>query len=248
MFCVLVASSDGRKDIFDVCFAHSERIWKDCDWPRYVGLTHAWPDQHGFKVVRSRQVEWRKAVADYVDALPEEIRYILLMVEDTLFMEPVDAARLNKEAWWAANSDVPYLRLVPISRSWPARILDFPSEGHELISPLNPYYSSTEMALWRRSYLRKLLDLPADAWQFEDHVLGPGHWAVDKAVFVQHQIVQKGRWNWAAPRLLRSQGLSIGDNPRVFQTWYAWLRGHWQNLNFALFGFTSVRIKRWLRH
>ncbi len=252
MIAVLVASSDDRKDIFDICFAHSERIWRDCDWPRYVGLTHAQPDQHGFKVVTSPQREWRLAVADYVDALPADIRYILLMVEDTLFIEPVDGKKLSQSGWWIASAKASYLRLVPITRNWFSKMLKASVCLYEMHFPVeqipksNPYYSSTEMAIWERGYLRGLLNLPANAWQFEHHISDREHYAVLSPVLKQHQIVQKGHWNRDAPRLLQSQGLSIGRNSRPFQTRGAWLRGKWQNINFAMFGFASVRIKQWL--
>ncbi len=247
-FCVLVASSDNRKDIFNICFAHSRQIWEDCDWPRYIGLTTPHEDQYGFKVVTSPQHEWRRAVAGYIDALPSEIRYILLMVEDTLFLEPIDAATLARAANWLWSAGLPYLRLTPIRRSWIGKMMHAMrmrgDKEFEIIPPTDPYYSSTEMAIWKRDYLRKLLDLPADAWTFERHVSSWEHRAVTIPVFNQHQIVQKGRWNRVAPRLLARQGISL-DSRRPFQTRLAWLRGKWQNLNFALFGFATLRIRRW---
>ncbi len=251
IFCVLVACSDDRKDIFDICFAHSDRIWRDYQLPRYVGLTSAQPDQHGFKVVTSPHKEWRKAVADYVDALPGEIEYILLMVEDVLFLEPVNCTELIFLARDMRKNKMLYLRLAPLCRNWLGWLMDVWDTGLDMndyrkIPRNEPYYSSTEMVIWDRNYLRRLLEYPVDAWSFE-HIVNSDHWAVWKRFLNQHQIVQKGHWNRAAPRLLRKQDLSIGRNSRPFQTWSAWLRGHWQNLNFALFGFTSVRIKRWLR-
>lgn len=251
-FCVLVASSDDRKDIFDVCFAHSERIWAECNWPRYVGLSSPHPKQYGFEIVTANPTgNWCKDVAQYVDNLPQRHTHILLMVEDALFLEPVDGEALDEAAYKAIAYDFSYLRLVPQRKTWFGKMfssLAFDSlSGFDLISLAAPYYSSTEMVLWKRDYLRALLDRPADAWSFENLTSPVGHWAVRYPVFKQHQIIQKGCWNRDAPRYLAKAGLPPPPPDRRYQSLFARLRGHWQNINFALFGFTSVRIKQWLK-
>lgn len=252
-FAILVTCSESRRDIFETCFAHSERIWAECDWPRYVGLTGLGDHEpiYGFKPVTSLRTDWRLATIDYLDALPSEIGYVLLMVEDTLFMRPVDGETLMEQAWWAQAAFAPYLRLVPIRRSPFGRLCHAALRigdlsGREIIPRSSPYYSSTELALWRRTYLRGLLNYETDAWEFENIVSRTVHWAVTYPIFEQHQIVQKGRWNWDAPRRLRQAGLPPPKPGRRYQSVPSRLRGHWQNLNFALFGFTSLRIKRWL--
>ncbi len=235
MIAVLVASADDRRDIFDTCFAHSDRIWAACPWPRYVGLNTPGPDLYGFKVIAAPPRPWCAQVAAYIDALPQEIDRILLMVEDTLFLEPVDIARVPE-------IHASYLRLVPLRRNWFARYFDG-TESPRLIPDNEPYYSATEMAIWERQYLRLMLTLPNDAWSFEHIVTSKEHFAVREPAFNQHQIVSRGRWSLDAPRLLAQVGLSIkGDRP--FQTAASRWRGIAQNVNFALFGFTLFRIRR----
>lgn len=254
-FCVLVTSSDDRKDIFDTCFAHSERIWKDCDWPRYVGFTTKdnQSEQYGFKVIESRLItrNWCQSVAAHIEELPPEHRYILLMVEDVLFTKPVDGKKLNKVATLACNADIRYLRLVPVTRNWAGRLLEKMVQiGYprlRLIERREPYYASTEMVLWERNYLLDMLRSGDDAWEFEHQIKEQTHWAVWEPLFEQHQLVQKGRWNRNAVKFLASQGLTLRQTARPFQTRAAQLRGWRENLSFALFGFTSFRIKRWLR-
>jgi hypothetical protein len=48
-FCVLVTSSDVARDVFEIVFQNTEAIWRDCDWPRFVGFTSKHPDIYGFK-------------------------------------------------------------------------------------------------------------------------------------------------------------------------------------------------------
>ncbi len=252
-YCVLVASSDSRKDIFDICFANSDHIWADCDWPKYVGLNSlpGPPQVHFGMVVAPATDDWCEQVKRYVDLLPPDIRYILLMVEDVLFMQPINAMLLDDIAKKMQASALNYLRLVPLRRNWLAKIVHWIEDSHREfpfreIEPNEPYYSSTEMAIWRRDHLLNQLGRANDAWDFE-HLTGTGgHWAVLAPVFDQHQIVQKGHWNWDAPKLVRQAGLIWHHSNRPFQTVRSRLRGHLANLSFALFGYTSFRLKRWM--
>src|SRR5664279_239635 len=95
-FCVLVSSSDRARDIFEIVFQNSEKMWRDCDWPRYVGFTSKHPDLYGFTALAAkRPSNWHGELGDQLDSLPEEIQYVMLTFEDALFMTPVDGAALN---------------------------------------------------------------------------------------------------------------------------------------------------------
>ena len=64
-FCVLVSSSDRGCDIFEIVFQNAETIWRDCDWPRYVGFTSKHPDIYGFTAVAAkRPSDWRGELGD----------------------------------------------------------------------------------------------------------------------------------------------------------------------------------------
>jgi hypothetical protein len=92
------AEVSGRiaRDIFEIVFQNAETIWRDCDWPRFVGFTSKHPDIYGFKVLAAKgPCDWRQAVGDYLDALPEQIEYLLRIDEDALFMSPVDGTKLD---------------------------------------------------------------------------------------------------------------------------------------------------------
>src|SRR5581483_10676543 len=95
-FCVFVASSDRAHDIFEIVFQGSDTIWRGCDWPRFVSFTSQHPDIYGFKALAAKsKSDWRGELGQQIDALPANIEYVLLLVEDTLFMSPIDAAKLN---------------------------------------------------------------------------------------------------------------------------------------------------------
>src|ERR1700687_4087489 len=210
-FCVLVTSSDRARDVFEIVFQNAQTIWRDCNWPRFVGFTSKHPDLYGFTTLAAKgPSHWRPGVGDYLDALPNEIEYVLRIDEDALFMSPVDGDKLNAIADLMVRENLSYVSLLPVYRNLPGRIIEyFRRKLHN--SPLRPisfsepYYSSVAVVIWKRIYLRTLLQQPGTIWEFEHTVTNERHYAVWEPVVEQSQIVTKGRWDLRAPRLLANQ-------------------------------------------
>jgi hypothetical protein len=249
-FCVFVSSSDRARDIFEIVFQNAETIWRDCDWPRYVGFTSKRPDIYGFTALAAKSPsDWRGELGDQLDLLPDEIEYVLRLDEDALFMSPVNGTELNAIADLMVREDLSYVSLVPVMRNLPGRILEYfrrklDKRPLRPISFSEPYYSSVAVAIWKRSYLRSLLRQPGTIWEFEHIITKERHYAVWKSVFDQDQIVTKGKWSFRAPRKLARQGLSLANSKREFQTYRAWMRGFRQKITFQAVGFLSFRIRR----
>jgi hypothetical protein len=252
-FCVLVTSSDSGRDIFETVFQNAETIWCDCDWPRFVGFTSRHPDLYGFKALAAkRPFEWRQAVIDYLDALPERIEYVLRMDADALFMAPVDGDRLNAIADLMVRKDLAYVSLVPVRRNLPGRIVEYfkrklDKRPLRLISFSEPYYSSVALAIWKRTYLRSLLPKEGTIWEFEHTITSVPHYAVWEPVLDQDQIIIKGKWALRARQQLARQGISLAHSTREFQSAGAYLRGVRERISFHLAGFLSFRIRRRLK-
>ena len=67
-FCLFVSSSDRARDVFEIVFQNSEKMWRDCDWPRYVGFTSKHPDMYGFKAIPAKAPSgWREELGDQLD-------------------------------------------------------------------------------------------------------------------------------------------------------------------------------------
>jgi hypothetical protein len=249
-FCVLVTSSDRGRDIFEIVFQNAEIIWRGCDWPRYVGFTSKHPDIYGFwALAAKRPSDWRGEVGDYLDAIPDHIEYVLRIDEDALFMSPIDGAKLNAIADLMVHEGLSYVRLVPVTRNIPGRLVEYcrqmlTKRPLRPISFTEPYYSSVELAIWKRSYLRSLLRQPGTIWEFEHTVTNERHYAVWQPFVEQHQIVARGKWNLNASRLLARRGLSLSHSKREFQTFRSWLRGLRERGSFQIAGFVSFRIRR----
>jgi hypothetical protein len=249
-FCVFITTSDRARDIFEIVYRNSETIWRDCDWPRYVGLTTDHPDMYGFKVLTAKAPGgWRAEMLDQFEWLPDEIEYVLRIDADALFMESINGSELNAIADLMVEGDLSYVRLVPVTRNFAGSIIEYfrrkiDKSPLRRISFSEPYYSSVELAIWKRSYFTKLLRDPGTQWEFEHAVTDQPHYAVWKPLVEQHQIVTRGKWNRDAPRLLARQGLSLAHSNREFLSFGSWLRTMRESISFQIAGFLSFRLRR----
>jgi hypothetical protein len=249
-FCVLVNSSDGGRDIFEIVFQNSEKTWRSCDWPRYAGFTTQHPDRHGFKAVTAKGVSgWREQLGAQLDNLPAEIEYVLRLEEDFLFLSPVDGEKLNAIAELMVLENLVYVNLQQVARNLPGSAIEFIRKklSKKLLRPLSfsePYYSSLTPAIWNRNYLRELLRRPGNIWEFEHIVTDRRHHAVWETVLDYDGIVTKGKWNFRAERQLARQGLSLANSRREFQPAESRFRGIRQRITFALVGYLGLRIRR----
>ena len=249
-FCILVAASDRAKDIFEITFQNADTIWRDVDWRRYVGFTTKHPDILGFKSLSAKSdVEWRGRVGDYLDSLPDEIRYVMLIVEDYLFTSPVDRMELNAVAEQIYRNDLAYVRLVPVHRNFLGGVFEYfrrttTKQPLRTLASWEPYYSSVEPAIWKRDYLRALLLQSGTVWEFEHIVSTEPHYAVWRPAVRYVGIVGREKWHREAPRLLEQQGSSLGNSTRARQTVKFELRRIREKISFTMFGYLSFRIRR----
>jgi hypothetical protein len=249
-FCVLVTASDHTKDIFDITFQNSETIWRECDWPRYVGFTSKHPDAFGFKSLAAKTgADWRSRLVDYLDGLPDPIQYVMPVIEDYLFTSPVSGPELNALADVIVRNDLAYVRLIPVGRNLYGRGIErlrrvFDKRPVRLLARSEPYYSSLNVAIWKRDYLRSLLRQPGTVWQLEHVVSTERHYAVWHPVVRYRPLVGKGKWYRQTPRLLAEQGLSLGNSKRAFQDLRFELQSIREKIVFEVVGYLSFRLRR----
>jgi hypothetical protein len=249
-FCVLVSSSDRGRDIFEVVFQNADTIWRDCDWPRFVGLTTEHPNLYGFKALAAKAPsDWRGELSDQLDNLPPEIQYVLLTFEDALFTSPVDGGKLDAIAKLMVRDDLSYVSLFALRRNLPGLMIEFfrrklSKYPLRQLSFSEPYYSAIGTAIWKRSYLQELLRKSGSIWDFEHIVTDKPHYAVWKPVLWQDQLVTKGKWSYRAPRILARQGITLSDSKRGFRTPRSRIRDFREMIVFQAVGFLSFRVRR----
>jgi hypothetical protein len=252
-FCVLVSSSDHGRDIFETVFQNAETIWRDCDWARFVGFTTKHPDKYGFKVLAAeKSSDWQGELGDQLDSLPDEIEYVLLVIEDAFFTSPVAGAKLNAIADLMMREDLAYVSLIPLRRNLPGLIIEFfrktlSNNPLRRFSLNEPYYSSFGVVIWKRSHLRWLLRQSGSIWDLEHIVSKEPHYAVWKTVLKPDHLVIKGKWSARAPRKLAQQGITISDAKRGFRPISARLRDVREMIVFHTVGFLSFRLRRRLK-
>ena len=164
-------------------------------------------------------------------------------------MSPVNGSELNAIADLMVRHDLAYVRLVPVTRNIPGRIIEYlrrelDNRPLRPISFSEPYYSSVELAIWKRSYLKSLLGQVKTNRELEHKVTNERHYAVWKRVINQDQIVTGGKWALRARRMLAQRGIRLGNSKREFQTFGSWLRWLRRKVSFELAGFLSFRIRR----
>lgn len=249
-FCVLVSSSDHGRDVFEIVFQNSEMIWRDCAWPRFVGFTKKHPDLYGFRALAAKiPSDWRGELSDQLDSLPDEIEYVLLTFEDALFTSPINGGELDAIANLIVQDDLSYVSLFPLRRNLPGLVIEFlrrklTKYPLRRLSFSEPYYSSIATAIWKRSYLQRLLRETESIWDFEHMVTEKPHFAVWTPVLEQDQLVTKGKWSSRAPRMLARQGILLSGSKRGFRPLSSRLRDVREFVVFQTIGFLSFRIRR----
>lgn len=248
---VFVCSSDNTFDVFQRVFPALRKFWPACPYPVYVGLNEA-QAQDGI-VLRAPAAGWREELKQQIAAVPHD--FILLVLDDFLVLEPVDQARLRALIAQAVARDLPYTRMIPATRALLPALLHrlaafFVRDPFQVLPASIPYYSSLQIALWRKDHLLAMFGEEGNIWQFE-HQRRPGvvHRALrsDPPIRYMH-VVEKGRWQPHAPAMFARAGLDFDPGARALRpAGDRWLE-RYKTVKFMLIGYSVVRFKRWWRN
>lgn len=253
--CVLVASSDNTIDVFSKVSRSFSLFWPDCPFPKYVGVnTPAMVEQDsGFEAVCASVAGWRPELAAQVRRLPSSITHILLFLDDFLLLDRVNSGEIGRIVEEAQREGVSYLRLVPISRAFIPNMLHalyrkIVPVRRELIPDRMPYYSSLQVALWRRDHLQDMLALSGNIWDFENQsISGVSHYAVNDVVPVKYvHVVEKGKWKRRTGRLFHAMHLPFSPGNREVLTAFDQFVIDYNKIKFMIIGYLYVNLKRFI--
>jgi hypothetical protein len=253
--CVFVSSSDNTKDVFNHVCKSFDKYWSDCSYNCYVGTNNESGLVCNDKFVPITSVEsgWRSELLNQVINLPKNIEYVILFLDDFLILSQVDDVRVNEIVEQSVANNYDYVRLIPASRTvWESGIDEFKkvfNHNHKigLISEKDPYYSSLQIALWKRAHLMTMLELSGDIWEFEHHKKnGAKHYAVSDPLVDYKHIVEKGKWIPGFDKQLKKIGVIRDHGVRDSHTWIFYVRMHVGRLRFYIFGYSIMRIKRYI--
>ncbi len=247
--CVLVASCDNTFDVFERVAPAWRKFWHDCPYPKFVGLNSERGTLEGFEVVLAPVGGWRKELATQVRQLPYE--YVLLFLDDFLLLGSVATGRVAEFVDRGVSARLDYLRMIPISRSllsefWHRLTRLAGGDSVEEIPNGHPYYSSLQVALWRKEHLLDLLGLEGSIWEFEHQAItGRAHYAAVRRTGLRYlHVVEKGRWLPAAKHLFSKASLTFEPGSRAAEPASREVHFLVGKVKFLVFGYAWLRLKR----
>jgi hypothetical protein len=158
---VILVSSFDRYAVCWQPFWHGlEKYWPG--HPKTLFISNTLDAPSGFTLRVGPDRGWAGNLLYALDQIDAE--FILYSQEDYWIQTPVDPQLITDYLGLLQAGRADYVRL------YPAPPPDFAFPGDErlgIISPGSAYRTSLQMAMWRKSTLRKLLDLTDSPWQFE---------------------------------------------------------------------------------
>jgi hypothetical protein len=249
--CIFVCSSDNTHDVFEATHERLLQTWPLTAIPAYVG-TNSRSVPAPLQAVRAPASGWRTELLQQIRALPEQVEHIALVLDDFFFHKAVQLNTLQRFSSLLSQEQGDYLRLKPVERALiPSmfrrlrRLLGLLPDIERLVLG-EPYYSSLQVAIWRRAYLIERLDRPGNIWAFE-HEAPPGsrHFAVTAPCLDYEHLVEKGKWYRFAPDVLQVPASSAvfrrGFEEGMLKNFKAYHR-----VKFMLVGYTVFRLRRCL--
>jgi hypothetical protein len=244
---VFICSSDSRIDILERVLPSIFKFWPKCPYPIYAGLNTHSEKRLGITTIVAPPSEWRRECLEQVSQL--RATHLILLLDDFLLHAPVNESRLSVLVSQAIISDFSYLRLLPLGKSLPQRLIPSPRAqiglGIQALEDHRPFYSGLQIAIWKKAHFASLLEVKGSIWDFEHHRL-PGvrhHAIMDNPPILYRHLVEKGRWFPYAKTQLRRVGLAtdLGTRP----IWSKWMNILLllDELRFFLLGYT-IRLGR----
>lgn len=224
---ILVCSSDGRRDILERVLPSIRQAWAGAPYPLYVGVNSALGTGPGTIPLVAPVSQWWQECATQLLQIPEE--RVILILDDFLFTSPIDQHCVARLLGATVELDLPYLRLVPVGRSLMRRVLGHRhvevQTGIEQVPAGHPFFSSLQVAIWKKQHLLALLSHQRSIWEFERlRIPAVPHFAVTGPPPVAYRhVIEKGRWLPYARSQLARAGLTpdLGSRSEWPRTRYA---------------------------
>jgi len=160
---ILVLSCDKFADAWDPFFNMAFKYWPDCPYPIYLCTETKNFERKGVTVIRpGRELPWSALLQWALEFLSET--YILFLLEDYIFLKPVETRRIEHLFNVLQQTDSNYLRLFPCPGP------DVPLSGYPgvgVIKPGSAYRNCTQAAIWKKAAMQAIIDPKESGWDFE---------------------------------------------------------------------------------
>ncbi len=210
----LVVSCDNYSDIWPIFFSLYRKFWPDNPLEKTYLLTNFLePYYEGVEIIGvGEDVSWSDNLAAALLRIEEE--YILLLLEDLLLTDYVNAKSFEELLNWSLERSVNYMRFNP---STPPDKIIAPNVG--VASEGAVYRASVVAALWKKDVLLALLKSGENAWEFETHGsirsdAYPDFYSAVRNTFPIINSIVKRVWERSALRKLRRLGVKVDLSSR----------------------------------
>ncbi len=202
------------------------KFWPDCPYPIFVGTNSPIDNWPGVTLLQADPQGWRAECLAQVAKIPAS--HLIVILDDFLFRGRVDQPLLSAFVSQVIQSNISYLRLLPMGKSLLRRITGIIRKNNDQpitrIEANRPFYSCLQIAIWRKEHFESMLRLQGSIWDFEhQRNQAVEHYAITgPSPFAYRHIVEKGRWLPDAQALLKDAGLptDLGMRP----SWSKWTR------------------------
>lgn len=160
---ILVVSCDKYSDLWDIFFSYINKNWAECDISVYLGTNYKCYNSDKVKTI---QIGEDRSWADNVKKMLEEVNedYVLMLLEDFFICDQVRNTEIEKYYDFLLEKRADFIRLNPCP---PPHNTINPKLKIGEIEEGEPYYISTQPAIWKKTALLGLLKSGYSAWDFE---------------------------------------------------------------------------------
>jgi len=249
--CIFISTSDNTFDVFQLIGPRILKILPVTNLPLYVGLNKRVADSP-FKTIQTTPSGWKTELDRQIKSLPTDIGYVILILDDFWFHENIERNYLEGCIDLAKEMQADYLRLRPLERSFLIKVYRYfkglliKQSCAERLNQHEPYYSSLQVAIWKRDYLLERLKLKGNIWDFE-HISPPGsrHFALTRSELRYEHLVEKGKWYPHAPKLI-----GIDKDSCLFRRGFnknlTLSNRLYHRLKFLLIGYGAFRLRKFI--
>ena len=212
MLTVVIDSFDGYSDLWPCFFAVFKKQWADC--PYDVKLVSNYKEFDGIETITvGEETCWSDRTIKAIEQINTD--YILLLLEDYLFGEPVKSENIENAISFMKKNKARYLRLTNIPKS---RFYD--GEGIFSLYADEEYAVNLQAAIWEKQFLlESLKKYSGNAWDFEigflrsavraEHTILEGCYGMSKDPLHVRNGVLKGKWFPKEIKYFTKQGVNV---------------------------------------
>ncbi len=247
--CLFFSSSDNTKDVFFYTYQAFSKFWDDCPYDVFIGNNSHFSFVNPIiNQIHSENLKsWRKELFNQIANLPSKYEYVILFLDDFFLKSKVSSYHVEDIIERAIKANADYTRLKPKLNSFIVthlKKLFLNNDKFETLNINEPYYSSLQVVLWKKSYLLERLSKSGSIWEFEHEKNTAIHYAIRKNFLFDYiHIVEKGKWNFYTKNLLNKSEIPFHPGYRKSLGFSYAIYYYYKEIVFLITGYTFMKLK-----